>query len=107
MTKRLLNNYGGVLTWFEKNPVTGEVTISYSQDCAPIVKDNIISQNSGHDGYSKSRELRRVANIPNSLLLKWKLEEGIDFYNPNHKEAIRRKLNDPDYRFLRTSLGTI
>lgn len=107
MTKRLLNAYGGVLTWFQKDPITGAVTISYSQDCEPIIRDNIISQNSGHDGYSKSRDLRRVANIPNGLLLKWKLEEGIDIFNPNHRQAIKRKLNSSDYQFLRTSLGII
>lgn len=105
MTKRLLDVNGGVLTWFEKDPVTGAVTISYSQDCEAIIKSNKEMQ-AHHHGYSKSRDLRHVANIPMGIILKWRME-GIDFFNPNHKDAIRRKLNDPDYAHLRTSTGII
>ena len=34
----------------------------------------------------------------------WQLEQdGIDVYNPDHWPAVQRKLNDPEWRYLKTS----
>lgn len=105
--ERLLGDSGGVKTWWSQDPQTGRQIIRYSQDVSSIIKGNIAFQNSGHDGFSESRELRHVASIPNAVYIKWLVEDGIDLFNPNHREAIKRKLNDPDYRHLRTGLGNI
>jgi len=59
-----------------------------------------------NDGYSKSRELRRVASIPMVVIEQW-LKEGIDIYNPDHAEAVKRKLNDSENMFLRTAPGRL
>lgn len=105
--QRLLGESGGVKTWWEQDPLTGCQIIRYSQDVEGIIKDNLAYQNSGHDGYSKSRDMQHVASIPLAIYIKWKEEEGIDLFDPNDREAIKRKLNDPENRFLRTGLGRI
>lgn len=58
-----------------------------------------------NDGYSPTRELRRVGFIPNILMEKWKNEEGWDPWDPANAYKIAQKLNDIDYRHLRTAPG--
>jgi hypothetical protein len=62
-----------------------------------------------NDGYSKSRELRRVASIPAIVILKWKEELGVDFYSsdPEQKRKVRQLLNSNEYQFLRTAPGRL
>lgn len=84
----------------------GELIIQRSQDVAPILDRNKALANDG-DGYSASRDIRRVASIPLVLVEKWKNEEGIDLFNPDHLPAVRRKLNSPEYQYLRTAPGRL
>lgn len=60
-----------------------------------------------NDGYSPSKEFRRAASIPPLIVEKWWNEEGIDVYNDEHWDAIAKKLDDPQYAFLRTAPGRI
>jgi len=60
-----------------------------------------------NDGYTPSRELRRVASIPLNLILRWKLEEGWDAFDPAHADRLARKLNDPEFHYLRTAPGRV
>ena len=84
----------------------GELLIERHQDVSPILENNKILANSG-DGYSPSREWRRAASIPLMIVEKWRAEEGIDCLNPDHAEAVRRKLNSSEYAFLRTAPGRL
>jgi hypothetical protein len=92
-------------TTIRENP-HGELLIERFQDVSPILENNKILANSG-DGYSASREWRRAASIPLIIVEKWKTEEGIDVLNPDHQEAVRRKLNSSEYAFLRTAPGRL
>ncbi len=78
-----------------------------TQDVEPILEDNKRLYNEPGGGWSKSRELRRVASIPLVVAEKWMREEGIDIFSPDHWPAIRRKLNDPEWRHLRTAPGRV
>ena len=60
-----------------------------------------------NDGYSKSRELRRIASIPATLMVKWLNEEGWWWYDPDCEAKRNQKLRDPDYAYLRTSPGAV
>lgn len=60
-----------------------------------------------NDGYTPDRTMRRVASIPLTLVLKWKLEEGWDAFNPHHAHKLAQKLNDPQYLYLRTADGQL
>lgn len=83
-----------------------EFEFRHSQDVSGLVEQNKAMRNAG-DGYTKSREMRRVASIPMILIEKWKNEEGIDVFNPDHAVAVARKLNSSDFAFLRTADGTL
>ncbi len=95
----------GITLYHDYDAVTDTTTLVTRQDCEPILENNKILQNLQDRGYTAGREWRRVAEIPLALLEKWRVEEGIDIFNENHWPAIVRKLNDTDYRFLRTAPG--
>lgn len=83
----------------------GGVIIRTSQDVAPALDRNRAMANH-NDGYSPSRELRRVASIPAMVRLKW-IQEGWDCLDPANQHKLAQKLNDPDYAYLRTAEGRL
>lgn len=71
--------------------------------------DDIIDRNKAmanhNDGYTPSRDLRRVASVPYIIGLKWLNEEGWWFMDPEHADKLAKKLNSSDWRYLRTADG--
>ena len=93
---------GDVSHWWRDNG-DGTSSIVSAQDVAPVLERNRAIANH-NDGWSPTRELRRAAFIPNIVRQKWLEEEGWDAYRPDlYGEQLRRKLNDPDWRYLRTA----
>lgn len=83
----------------------GGFAISTSTDITAALEANQAAQ-SVNDGWSKSRELRRVAHIPNAIIQKW-LSEGFDMFDKNNKAELLRRLDDPDWALLRTAPGRL
>lgn len=77
------------------------------QDCSDVLEHNKKRQTDGTNGYGKTREWRHIGEIPMIWWLKWKQEEGRDILRPENHEWLRAKLNDPDFRFLRTVPGRV
>lgn len=73
------------------------------QDVEPIFERNKAQQNSG-DGWTPSKDMRKVASIPVVIIEKWMREEGVNIFDPNHADAVKRLLNSNEYRYLRTAL---
>jgi hypothetical protein len=77
--------------------------------------EQILDQNkrmaTWNDGYSPTRELRRVASIPYILMLKWRNEEGWWAMDAGHDPDVARKLaaklNSNEYEYLRTAEGRV
>lgn len=95
----------GLVTEFHSDAMDDAVTIRRVQDVQPILEANkrLYSQD---DGYTPSRDLKRVASIPLSVIEEW-MKEGINIFDKNCAAAIRRKLNDPQYLYLRTAPGRV
>ncbi len=85
----------------------GSLIVHRLADVEPLLERNKALLNSGEDGYTPSRELRRVASIPNAIVEKWRNELGVDIYNPDHRDAVRRLLNSSEYLYLRTAPGRL
>lgn len=92
---------GGVEKRLRLNP-DGSMDVAMTQDVAPILERNRAMQTE-NDGYSQSREVRRVATIPESVATLWR-EEG---WYPHDKKKLAEKLNDPDWAWLRTAEGRL
>lgn len=94
----------GMTIWWHENELTGEVAFEYEQDVEPILEENKALQNM--DEVTKQgfkNEFWRYASIPNGIQMKWLLEEGLDVYDKNAWPQVMRKLNDPEYRHLKTT----
>jgi hypothetical protein len=61
----------------------------------------------GGDGYTPSRDLRRVASIPPLVQLLWIERYGADPLRRGNEDLLRRLLNDPEWAHLRTAPGRV
>ena len=94
-----------VKSFFHYDEMSDTATIRRVQDVEPVLDRNkaLYTHN---DGYSPSRDIRRVASIPLVVVEQW-MKEGIDIFDPNCREAVKKKLNDPENLFLRTAPGRL
>lgn len=107
--KRLVDvdSLSGMQTWHEYDPSTDTTIIKTVEDVEPALDHNKALYNESDGGWSPTKEWRRVASIPASIILKWKVELGIDVFNPNHKLAVQRLLNSSEWLYLRTAPGRL
>ena len=89
----------------------GKLTVQNSQDVEPILKKNKRMYNDG-DGYSASKDLKRVASIPTLVLSLWAKEYngsnnwfGID--SKERRVILKKKLNSSEFRYFRTASGNL
>lgn len=80
----------------------GSFTYERVQDVEPILDQNKRWQN---EPQKKSEVMgHHIATIPNIIIDKWAKEEGANLMAMNKYEAdkfLRKKLADPDYRWLK------
>jgi len=79
----------------------GKIHAVRTQDVAPILDANKELATLPQKG-----DFRHIGTVPNVILEKWINEEGAPILSMRQAEFarfIRRKLNDPDYAFLRTA----
>ncbi len=91
----------GPVTTHHYDDSTGTTTLATLQDLEPIFNANRDDRNSGHDGYTPSRDFRRVASIPNSIVMEWH-SKGINMLRNEDWGKVVAMLDDPDYAHLRT-----
>ena len=89
----------------------GKLTINNQQNLNPLMERNkkLYTQN---DGYTPSRDMRRVASVPPIMLQIWTKE-----YNgtrnwwalpkETQKKIMRTKLNSSEFKYFRTSEGSL
>lgn len=83
----------------------GKIIVKREQDVEAILNHNKALATDS-DGYSQSRDLRRVASIPLAVVEQWRLE-GVDIMDPNCKEEVRRRLNSSENLYFRTAPGRL
>ena len=89
----------------------GKLTIHNKQNHNPLLERNkkLYTQN---DGYTASRDMRRIASVPPIMLQIWAKE-----YNgtrnwwalpkETQKKIMRTKLNSSEFRYFKTSEGSL
>lgn len=85
---------------FHFHEPTKEFAIEHIQDIQPLVDSNKNLQENDH---LMRDELRLSARIPLTVYYEWKNKFGVDVFNPNHKEGVKKLLNSADYRYLKTT----
>jgi hypothetical protein len=83
----------------------GRYAIRYEADVTANIEENKARFNGPDrtlDGLG-----RKVASIPNAVAMIWLTRYGVDAFRKDHWPAVRRLLNDPEWRHLRTAPGKI
>jgi hypothetical protein len=106
MAKRVLDYdpFSKITTYFEYHPETDTAVTIREQDTSLILDANKVLQNNDQltrDGIKNS--WWHYAQIPNIVIEKWLTEHGVDLYNKDHQKAVFRLLNQPEYRYLKTT----
>lgn len=86
---------------------TGDIILNTKwADAQTITDRNAELRKAGH-GNGKDSKL--VASLPMSIISKWRIEHGVDIFNPDpaHQKAAKRLLNDHQYRMLRIWEGNL
>lgn len=105
MDKKLLdyNDITGLSTYYEIDGEGNEL-LHYVGDAEPVIEQNKILQND--NDYTKQGIKDgwwHYGSIPAGLQMKWLVEEGIDIYDEHHMPRILKKLQDPQYRYLKAT----
>lgn len=81
------------------------IAIETTNDVTAVLESNLELRNDGSGGYGKTREWKRIADIPMSLIRVWEREMNVphDFLLSKEGFApLLKKVKDPDYKYLRT-----
>ena len=98
-------------TTYLKDDMDGKIAIKEQVDVTSHLKHNKILTNL-NDGYSKSRDLKRVASIPTLALSVWANEYNGDsnwFALPKEVQTkiLKTKLNSNEFKYFKTAEGKI
>ena len=86
---------------FHFHSADGSMAINHkSEDLTKLLDQNKRLQQEDHH---MKDELRLSARIPVTIYYEWKNKFGVDLYDKNHAPAVRKLLNSPDYRYLKTT----
>lgn len=101
MSRPLWSSFGAERL-FHSGP-GGEYAIEYRQDVQPILDENKARQNYS-DGWSPGRHFKHVAHIPDSVLMEWMKQDGVNMFAMQGDECdkwIMRRIRDADYKAVR------
>jgi hypothetical protein len=108
---RFLDSYDGITERFSTDKMTGDVQIVTTQDVDPFFEYNKAQFNNATRGFKG--DMHKMASIPPVVIEIWREElklSGYDDTNPlsaKNRVFLVRKLNNPDWKKLRTKQGVI
>lgn len=71
------------------------------QDVEPMLARNKAMQNEGKAHWRGQGDFRLEASIPIGVQYEWKRRYGIEVWNPDHLKDVVKRLNDPEWRYLK------
>ena len=88
----------GLRTWHDYDHDSGLTRITYVQDVEPLLDANRAAANAAS---GRMGDMTHVASIPASVQLQWLIEKGVDILDPDHRQAVAKLLDDPEWRYLK------
>ncbi len=104
---RLLSRSGpSIEVWHHYDTATDLTWAETRQNCDPILDHN---KRLANDPDIKRKGIKqdwwKCGFIPNVIIEKWMREKGVNVYDPNHMEKVKKLLMDPEWRYLKTTTG--
>lgn len=84
-----------------------DIIVKRTQDCEPIIEANRSIQN---EPQKRAGTFRHIASVPMVVLEQWIIADGVNYLalpKGEFERLIKRKLRDPDFKWLRTSPGRV
>lgn len=76
-----------------------DVSVRYEQDdVMPHIDRNKAAQN---EDFDKRSELWHAASIPVGVMYEWITKHGVNCWNPDHADGVKKLLNSGEYRYLK------
>ena len=106
MTRRVLDYdpLSGVTCYFEYEKSTDNVVLTHEQDVQSILDANKAAAND--DDKTKrgiGNDWWKYASVPTIVEVEWMQKYGVSLSNPEHRQAVFKLLNSPDYKYLKTT----
>ena len=76
------------------------MAIEHVENIIPLIASNKTLQQEDHH---IADDFRLSARIPMTIYYEWKNKFGVDMFDPNHKEGVKKLINSPEYRYLKTT----
>lgn len=93
-------------TWYDE--MEDQLVIRREADVELDLNFNKASYNSFRHPEFKNQVFNHVASIPNIVIEQWLKEDPpLNLYNPAHKDRLLKRLNEPEWRYLRTMPGRL
>lgn len=102
----LLTDPNGLVKEWHTNS-DGTFTVTTRQDNESQILERNKAMYTHNDGYTPSREMQRVGSIPMALIEHWMTVEGWNPFDPANATKLAQKLDDIDFRHLRTAPGRL
>lgn len=106
--KRILeyDPWSGITTTFDYDSSTDTTILYREQDVSAILDLNkALANETEHTRRGIKSGWWHYATIPNIVIEKWLREFGVNAYDKDHEKAVYRLLNQPEYRYLKTTAG--
>lgn len=96
--------WSGITTSFDYDWTTDTTVIHREQDVSAILELNkSYANNEDYTKHGFKNEWWHYASIPNIVQEKWLREYGVNLYDKNHEKKVFKLLNQPEYRYLKTT----
>ena len=90
----------------QHDTLNDSLTVTHSQDVSGVLAANKKAREDAEG--RKMGETQRVASIPSVIVMEW-MKEGINVMAPNREDfkRMKKKLNSPEWAYLRTGGGRL
>ena len=106
MAKRILDYdpFSRITRTFDYDESTDTAYVHSTQDVSLILDANkVLANDTEVTKRGIKNEWWHYATIPNIVIEKWLNEHGVDVYKKEHEKAVFRLLNQPEYKYLKTT----
>ena len=106
MSKRILDYdpISGITRYFDYHAPDDTAIVYSEQDVSSILDTNKAMQNEPETWKQGVKNgFAHYAQIPNIVIEKWLNEHGVNVYKKEHRAKVFQLLNQPEYRYLKTT----